>query len=376
MADLPKTSQKQQASDTITSDVFLLNEKNLSEIQILKVGTVHDRGFKITAEMLNDFVENFKANVYGSDIQINLGHQREGEAAGWVKSLRIDGDILLATVEWTPLGEEKIKNKQYKFTSSELALSHKHHETGERIKNVLIGVALTNVPAVKGMEAVKLSEEVKLYLNSINMTEVKKRFNELMEKQDLSESDINSFAEYAKDDEEKEEMLKKLKGRIKKEKLSEQNDKEQVSLSEFQKMKEENEQLKKVTEKLSAQAEKSIKLQEEIQEMKLSEVFENELALSESGESTGLKSDDETRQKVVSFMLTLSEDQLKEFKEIVKSVVTVDFSEKGKQATKNQTLFGKMEEAKKAANKRFAEDKSKDLAIHLSEVYVEMGLVE
>lgn len=144
-----------------------LSEDGLtSEVEVLRVGVIQDRGLKITEEMLRDFVAHYEDNSYGTELQVNLNHERGSAAAGWIKRLYLDttGKVarLMSSVEWTVLGVENIKNKLYKFVSAEFVGQFSHHETGKMVKNVFSGLALTNTPALKGQTPISLSEDIKI----------------------------------------------------------------------------------------------------------------------------------------------------------------------------------------------------------------------
>lgn len=115
-----------------------LNESGESIIEVLRTGKIQDRGLQITKGMLEDFIKHFREDVYGQgrDIPVNLSHNREGEAAGWVRELFLDGESLMARIEWTELGRDKLSKKLFKFISAELAGIMPNHKTGEKIKNV------------------------------------------------------------------------------------------------------------------------------------------------------------------------------------------------------------------------------------------------
>lgn len=274
-------------------DVVKLNEKR-SIIEVLKVGTIHDRGLKITESMLEEFVVNFNEGVYGTEIQVNLGHVREGEAAGWVKKLIKEGDRLLAEVEWTPLGIDKIQSKQYKFTSSELAMEYKEPKGGKVVKNVFIGVALTNVPAVKGMAPVTLSEQANLFLNNLNtMDKVKKMYDKLMGKDSVTEEELAEFKKVAKDSDDQEGVGKMTAALAKKtKKLSEgggEGDEDTKGGDEDKKdeVVEEKadealtEQLTTLTEQLAQEKKARVELQEKIERKELSETLNEKFVISD-----------------------------------------------------------------------------------------------
>lgn len=118
---------------------------------------------KITDETLENIIYNFNDKVRGTDIPIDLEHevsQHKGEAAGWIKSLIKIGNKLLAEIEWTKLGQEKIKDKIYKYFSPEFKFSYQDNETGKVYKDVLFGGGLTNKPFIKRMNPVMLSENI------------------------------------------------------------------------------------------------------------------------------------------------------------------------------------------------------------------------
>jgi len=175
----------------------LSSDARVSTIEILKVGKVPDRNFTVTPKMLEDFVKNFKENVIGNDIPVNLSHKKTEEAAGWILELSVKDDTLLAKVEWTPLGVSKVQGKEFKFTSSEIG-PETHHETGKTIPNVLSGVALTNIPAVRAMKAVTLSKKSLSNINNHNNMEILKKLHAtLLAKKSLTSADSQLFSSVA-----------------------------------------------------------------------------------------------------------------------------------------------------------------------------------
>lgn len=329
--------------------IALSSDGKSSKIEILRVGTIHDRGLKITLDMLNDFVKNFDEGVYGTEVQVNLGHFREGEAAGWVKSLSIQDGTLFAHVEWTPLGQEKISSKQFRYTSSELSLSYVHPTTGDKVKNVLIGVALTNIPAIKGMAPVELSEKLLIHLNQeTNMSKAKSMYADLVKKDSITEKEFESFKEACAEmpEDEKTPMMKALKSKLKKEdkKMSEElkekvSTEGTVSLAEF-----------------AAEKARNIKLQEKIDRLELNGVVDEKLILSEKVE-TGFSP--AQKEAVVSFMLSLNEEQRDSFIELMGTVAHADLSVKGTGEGEDKEKNEEEEEEKKMKQ---AEEEAKELS--------------
>lgn len=302
------------------NEIILNADGRTSRVEILKVGVVHDRGFKVTDTMLDDFIKNFNEGVYGTEIQVNLGHKREDEAAGWIKGLVKKNGVLFADVEWTPLGVEKISSKQFRYTSSELSLSYPHYKTGNKVKNVLTGVALTNIPAVKGMNPVTLSENLQLlFLNSNSMNDkAKKMYSELMDKEAITEEEMAAFEKEAGETDDATEAKKKLSEKVKKvtkkedpkEQLAEKDNKQFVSLAEYKREKEER-----------------IKLQEKIEKMELNEFVETNLLLSEKNR-IGFARD--FKDRLVNYLIGKSEEDREELLSMIKNgIQTVDLSTNG-----------------------------------------------
>jgi phage I-like protein len=96
----------------------------------------------------------------------------EKGAAGWYKALNKafeDGKCKLkATIEWTKLGTQLIKDGIFKYFSPEFDFQYEDLETHEQFGNVLLGGALTNRPYFKSLAPVALSEN--MYAGFINST--------------------------------------------------------------------------------------------------------------------------------------------------------------------------------------------------------------
>lgn len=361
-----------QHIDTIT----LSATGTTSVIEVLKVGKVHDRDLSITKEMLDDFVIHFEENIYGTEIQVNFSHNREGEAAGWVKRLFREGDKLLAEVEWTPIGIEKIRNKQFRFTSSELALTYVEPSAGRTVKNVFTGVALTNVPAVKGMSPVTLSEQTNLFFK-FQIMKCKEMYNQLKAQEKVTKEDVANFKALA--EEEKAEgvdaMVKELEAKIvveeevKKEEKKEEED--TPNLSEKESLMTKLNELTAMQEKQQAE---NLALRKKLEVIELSNKVEKELLLSEtSGESIGFHDGDKT--EVVSFLAELSAPQRAKFISLVKKIKAVDFSVKGGEGTEKEeeTKETQLAELQTKA-KELASKEGIELSDALTRVALEMNL--
>ena len=131
----------------------------------------------ITEKTIDSMIENFNANVRGlcykdtglPTVNWDYGHEAEKEAAGWISQLE-KRDKTLPTgkkvkslwaknYSWTSAAQAAIKDDVWLFPSVDYD-DFTNTVTGKTYKDVLFGVALTNRPAVKYMQSVRLSEPI------------------------------------------------------------------------------------------------------------------------------------------------------------------------------------------------------------------------
>lgn len=61
--------------------------------------------------MLDDFIKNFQENKRGVDLAVDINHEPNHKAVGWIKNLaKKGGDAVFATVEWTKEGLDLVKS--------------------------------------------------------------------------------------------------------------------------------------------------------------------------------------------------------------------------------------------------------------------------
>jgi phage I-like protein len=106
---------------------------------------------KITKDRNQRFIDNFAAAVYQSKLPINAEHKPDVEGAyGWITGMRLNADESVdARVDWTDLGDRAIRNDRFKFISPEWFDKWEKKSTGEVIKDVASGAALTVRPFFK-----------------------------------------------------------------------------------------------------------------------------------------------------------------------------------------------------------------------------------
>jgi len=179
--------------------------------EIAKTGSWrgHTAGeFELSQKDLNQIVFNFQnGNI---DIVVDYEHQTlhgsEAPAAGWIKELKVEGDSLLAKIEWTKKAKEQIKNKEYRYLSPTLIKNAKDPKSGNPIGWYLHSVALTNSPFFqelppiaaknqqKGEQVSKekleeLQEQIKKQQQTIDaLTKENKELKEIAAKQKIKEA--------------------------------------------------------------------------------------------------------------------------------------------------------------------------------------------
>jgi len=140
------------------------SEEELKKVHLLKECSLSDRGVEITKDTLLTLKANFDSNIRGQDISIDYTHDNdEGEkpAGAWIKELELSEDQknLFAMVEFTPNAKKMIEDREYKYLSVEIDPLYQNEE-GKMFSNVLLGGTFTNRPAVKGLDPIKLSENI------------------------------------------------------------------------------------------------------------------------------------------------------------------------------------------------------------------------
>ena len=255
-------SKKGEKWIKMTDTFYYINSYELSEgvglpnqIEIMRTGTWKHPIYKkleITNNTIENIIENFKNKVRGVDISFDLEHgetSHKTEAVCWVKNLIKKGSSLLAEVDWTEFGKEKIKDKSFKYFSPEFKFSYEDPETGKMYNDVLFGGGLTNRPFIKNMSPIMLSETVQ------------KDVQELL--------DNNNFMDEVSEEGEENTLNKKLLEVLK---LSESATEDQISIA-VNKLIEDSKKLSEVEEaKKTLETEKAaLETEKATLETKLSE---------------------------------------------------------------------------------------------------------
>jgi phage I-like protein len=149
------------------ADVTLAEGKASKRIPVARLGKYRDRRygeFAITRQDYDGWVKNLAH--FNGEVPIDYDHGPErnasSEAAGWIKTLELDGELVMANVEFTPPGAQAIREGRWKYISPTFVPDLKD-EQGRSLGPALKGAGLTNRPFLKrGMPAITLSEDPEL----------------------------------------------------------------------------------------------------------------------------------------------------------------------------------------------------------------------
>jgi len=133
-----------------------------SRIQVAEIGTFNDPGrygkFSITQAEVTNWKRLLDTHFHGR-IPIDEDHKTDkgvsSEAQGWIVALEQQGKDVYATVEWTPAGEQKVREKRFLYISPTFRSRHLDQQ-GNDLGPALLRAALTNNPFLHTMPAISL----------------------------------------------------------------------------------------------------------------------------------------------------------------------------------------------------------------------------
>lgn len=129
------------------------------EIRLLPLGQVHSQkgDFLVDGESFRMIEKRFRDRKI--DLVIDYEHQTlkdvQAPAGGWIKSLSLGEDAIMAKVEWTARAKEYIANKEYRYLSPVIMV----RKSDKRAASIH-SAALTNTPAIEGMFAIANSLDI------------------------------------------------------------------------------------------------------------------------------------------------------------------------------------------------------------------------
>jgi len=342
--------QKKQNQEAITMMISLegmkFSDDNKSEIQILKKGEwnhpyygqvkIDDQTIK---EMMTNFKKDIRAHSKKAGLPVDEEHFSSKGAVGWMKKLINRGsEGLFAVVEWNSKGRQAIEDNIYKFFSPEFYFKFEDPETRRMHNNVLIGGALTNRPYFKGLNPVVLSEDIIIKEKNRMF-----KLSELVTKDIASLSDdekkfiTSKFSELStgqkvifdelKPEKTEEKKEEKTEEEIKKEADDKKTADDKLEADKKAKEKEEgvtaNEGKISMSEtevkKLKEDAALGVKASEDLRKMSIEKEV-GKLLFSDSNKEGKLPATANNDNKIVDFVMSLSEEMSVKFYEIVNSL--------------------------------------------------------
>jgi hypothetical protein len=151
------------------------------KIEVLREGKfIHDSygDLDINRDKMEEIMKNFNDDVLDREVSFDANHMPALPAVAWVKKLSISQReiksakryVLNAHVKPTKLGNDAIKNEEFKYFSAEYTDDFRDKETGKSYGTVLKGGGLTNRPWMPGLAPIELSE-ISENIGFINQTQ-------------------------------------------------------------------------------------------------------------------------------------------------------------------------------------------------------------
>ena len=147
--------------------------------------------------ILEKLKSSFDANVLGSAVSVYYAHwEQRRTAAGEIKALEVEYDSesgkyqLLGDIEWTKKGMEAVKDKEYKYISSEVVndfVRDTDSSTTVRYGPVLTGAALVNEPGVWDIPQIVFSGNQKFVDRFTNRRDTEPKTPKLPTEDDVEE---------------------------------------------------------------------------------------------------------------------------------------------------------------------------------------------
>jgi len=304
--------------------------------------------FRYTKADLKEMADNFNKDIIGVEVAVDLNHDREGIALAWIKpgsmrvakSTRLEGhySLFARLYNFTPKGKELVKTGAVKYFS--LEIQHKFEKfinnAKKTFKNVIRGLALTNRPVIKDM--MPTFSEFNINLNNTSMDTFKIFLAQLMGQKAVSLTEkktLNDMFAKLSEDEQAEAKDDKEDVEAKPEEEKKEPDGE---TEDEKKAREEKEVADKKAEEEKDLSETKIELKETkakadkaLTDLRMRDVqdLSEPMFLNDAKKELSFGFAKTQKDNLVKFLMTLSEQQLQEFKTLWAGVKAVDFSEKG-----------------------------------------------
>lgn len=343
--------------------------------------------FHFSKNQLEDMAKNFNANVQGQEVAVDINHDPERRAYAWIKpesmyvapSKLNEGEYSLFAqlYNFTPEGADIIQTGAFRYFSIEYVKTLNTWIDGVKrsVKNVILGLALTNRPAVKGLaptfSEINQSNMLNKLLTALKEREIVSKADKdmlTMLLSDVPEEELAPLQEdidavQAKPEEKEEEVAEVVAEEVVEEEAEAKADApEEAQLSEVITLKEKNEEMSRQLSELMA----------EKMEREITDCF-SALVLSNDNPNGFVVT---SAEKVKDFLRTLSADQRATFSELVKEVKNVDLSVRGTEEFADTSEVEMEKKAQKRAEEIMAGDKKMKKFDALTVAYKELGMTK
>ena len=128
-----------------------------AEVMIFPYGDNFDNGWAAGPQTIDraygeQIAANFRANVTQVGVPLDIEHE-QGPAPGWVTGVEAREDGVYAQVDWTPLGQQLVGDRVYRYVSPEWFLQWQRGIDGQVFDRVLTRLSLTNKPFFSNLPA-------------------------------------------------------------------------------------------------------------------------------------------------------------------------------------------------------------------------------
>jgi len=155
----------------------------VAKAKILPFGKIYVYGQKepieFTKELAEEIVKNFKKGYPHYKPFVNIDHE-SSEKYGDVKELYIEEDGLWAVLELNEEGQKMLEDHKYEYVSPEIDFAYVDRETGEEVGVVLLGIALTNRPALPETKLTFKDVFIAMFSGMRRLFGEKKRWNGML----------------------------------------------------------------------------------------------------------------------------------------------------------------------------------------------------
>lgn len=118
---------------------------------------------RFTRDRIKKFADSVNNKVRGIDPDIDYDHKLDPahgkKAAGWVRMAEARDNGLWLLVEWTQAAAKAVKDREYRYFSTEFVDKWRDAK-GNEFEDVVLGGGLTNRPFIKDLVPINLSEVV------------------------------------------------------------------------------------------------------------------------------------------------------------------------------------------------------------------------